>query len=173
MNENLAPVKRSRGNPNWYKGMAQTQSPHSGGRPATWQSPSVRAEYLVRKYSTAQIIAYAKLISDGKKTKISSPDAIIVVQLANVLQLRDGLERERLYDRLFGKVPDKVLNLNINLDATPSQLSERANALLQRIAPRELAPPSIEAEFEEDDSDLVDEGDDSDLIDDDSDLVSE
>lgn len=146
---------RPRGGPNMVKG-GPSLNP-SGRPPSVWQNPSIRAEQLVAKYSPEQIIKFAKNI---KKAPLSSADAIIIIQLANILQLRDGIERERLYDRTFGKVPDRTINLNLNLDATPQQLSERALALLNSIAPRE--PEEIESEvvIEEDhndDDDLVDE----------------
>lgn len=161
-------VKKKGGNPAFYKGMPPL---NPSGRPAqTWQPPSARADFLSSKYSTDQIIAFAKLISGGHKHPLTSQDAIVCIQLANILQLRDGLERERLYDRLFGKVPDRTINLNLNLDVSPDQLSERALALLQKIMPLDIEETeAIDAEVTliqsaqisevviEDCSDLVDE----------------
>jgi hypothetical protein len=118
-----------------------------------WQNPSIRAEYLIGKYQTDEIIRFAKLIANGKRTPLSSQDCIVCIQLANIFQLRDGIERERLYDRTFGKVPDRSISLNLNIDATPEQLSERALALLDKIAP----PPLPIDDATDDDSDLVDE----------------
>lgn len=161
-------AKRPRGNPNWSKGMP-SQNP--SGRPTqTWQPPSQRAEYLTTKFKTHELIAFAKLIANGERvSQLSSQDAIVCIQLANIYQLRDGIERERMYDRLFGKVPDRTINLNLNLDVSPDQLSERATALLRKIAPMDIEQLDSEAVTLEDDSDLVDEPlvseeDDSDLV---------
>ena len=52
--------------------------------------------------------------------------------LANGLK-GDGLERERILDRMFGKVPDRSVNLNINIDTDPDQLSDKAMAMLARL----------------------------------------
>jgi len=142
------------GNKAWHKGMAPV-----GGKPATtWQPPAVRAEFLTAKYQPHQLISMAKLISEGKPCReLSSQDAVVCIHLANILQMRDGVERERLYDRTFGKVPDRTINLNLNLDCTPEQLSQRAIALLQKIAPAQIEEIK-EAEFEDvDELDMVDE----------------
>lgn len=157
--------KRKRGNPAFYKGMP---SNNPGGKPAmTWQPPSQRAEYLTTKFKTHELIAFAKLIANGERvSQLSSQDAIVCIQLANIYQLRDGIERERMYDRLFGKVPDRTINLNLNLDVSPDQLSERATALLRKIAPVDIEQIECEAVTLEDDSDLVDEP--SDFEDDDA-----
>lgn len=118
----------------------------------TWQPPSQRAEYLTTKFKTHELIAFAKQIANGERvSQLSSQDAIVCIQLANIYQLRDGLERERMYDRLFGKVPDRTINLNLNLDVSPDQLSQRAITLLQKIAPMDIE------QIEADDSDLVSE----------------
>ena len=69
--------------------------------------------------------------------------------------MRDGIERERLYDRFFGKVPDRSINLNLNLDASPDQLTTRALELLQRVSPDEVE--ELQAVEAEDISDLIDE----------------
>jgi hypothetical protein len=122
------PSKR-RGNPNWIKGISKP-APVGNGRKATgFADPSSRTKVLLEKYTPAQILDFAKNIA---KAPLSTPDAVIIMHIANVLE-RNGLERERLYDRTFGKVPDKKINLNVNIDATPEQLSERALAVLARL----------------------------------------
>lgn len=163
-------TKRPRGNPNWVKGMRPVCT--TGGKPVmTWQPPAQRAEYLSTHYTPNELIKMAVEIAAGKSTKLSTQDAIVCVQIANILQMRDGVERERLYDRLFGKVPDRTINLNLNLDASPDQLSERALALLQKIAPMDIEQIECEAVILEDDnSDLVDEPL---VVEDDDDLVQE
>lgn len=100
----------------------------------------------------------AKAIAAGRKVPLSTQDAIVCVQLGNILEMRDGIERERMYDRLFGKVPDRTINLNLNLDVSPDQLSERAILLLQKIAPMDIDRIESKAVILEDDnSDLIDE----------------
>ena len=128
----------------WIKGMP---SPNPSGKIQTSvQPPEQRAKILLAKYSPQQIMAFAK---DIKKAPLSTPDAIIVMHLANVLNA-DGLERERLYDRTFGKVPDRAININLNLDSTPEQMSERALALLGELLPAETIDT-------EQDCDLIEE----------------
>ena len=129
-----------------------------GGRASTWAEPRLRAEALSAKYEPDQIIKFAQEIAAGKKTPLSSQDAIICINLANIYEMRSGEERERLYNRIFGKVPDKAINLNLNIDATPQQLSDRAQALLDDLDPQP-EPVAFESEAIEDDhSDLIDEG---------------
>lgn len=123
------PFKRPRGNPNWIN-----KNPGRGRPPAVFQDPGHRARYLLERYGSDEIINLAVLVQTGKinKTKLSTFDCMLVVQMASILK-SDGLERERLWDRIFGKVPDRAMNINMNLDATPEQLSERALALLARL----------------------------------------
>jgi len=134
---------RKRGNPNFYKGMPAPPKRTS----ATWQPPAQRAEYLVAKYGSDEIIAMAKLIAAGKKSPLSSQDCVVCIQLANIYELRDGAERERLYDRTFGKVPDRAININLNLDSTPEQMSERALALLGELLPAEAIDTESECDL--------------------------
>ena len=119
---------------------------NKGGRPpSVWQEPRLRADYLAQKYSSDQIIAFAKAIAAGEKTPLSQQDCIVAINLANIYEMRSGEERERLYNRIFGKVPDKAININLNIDATPQQLSDRAQALLDDLDPQP-DPVTIESE---------------------------
>lgn len=124
------PFKRPRGNPNWIK-----QNPGNGRPPAVFQDPGQRARYLLHKYGPDEVINLATQVRAGKinKTKLSTLDAMLIVQMGNILQ-SDGLERERLWDRIFGKVPDRNINLNANLDISPEELSQRAKEMLARIS---------------------------------------
>lgn len=122
---------KRRGNPAFYKGMP---SLNPGGKlkdenKIKWQDPGSRARYLIEKYGPHDIFRFAN--SKIKKTPLSTQDYQIVKQIARSFE--DGQELERFQNRTFGKVPDKNINLNINLDATPEQLSERALELLSRI----------------------------------------
>lgn len=125
-------------------------SPNPSGKPpSTWQPPAQRAEALTRFYTPKEITRMAKAISAGKDTPLSSQDAIVCVHLANIYKA-DGLERERLYDRTFGKVPDRQVNVNVNLDVAPEQLSDRALTLLEKIAP-------VDDQAFDDEASLIDE----------------
>lgn len=114
---------------NWYKGMP---SPALAKKYGGFQNPQERAKTLCDEYTPAQIVEFAKKIRDGKSTPLTTPDAIIVVHLANIFSA-DGLERERLYDRTFGKVPERIMTLNINLDVAPEQLQDSALAILNKL----------------------------------------
>ena len=129
--ELFEPVKRGKGNPTWHKGMTTPNPQGRGALPpsVTWQDPGVRGKYLIQKYGVKEILKFAKNI---KKAPLSTHDAQIVAQIARSLE--DGAELERFQNRTFGKVPDKQINLNMNIDATPEQLSERALELLARIS---------------------------------------
>ncbi len=121
-------ITNPKGNPKWFKGMQSPAIKPLGG----FQNPQERAKTLTQEYTPEQIIDLAERVREGKKSGLTTPDAIIIVHLANIFKA-DGLERERLYDRTFGKVPERVLNLNINLDAAPEQLSETAHNLLDKL----------------------------------------
>jgi hypothetical protein len=122
------PIKRPRGNPNWLKNKKPSAVP---ARQVTWQDPGSRGKVLLDKYGPAEIIKFAT--SSIKKTPLSTQDYQLVKQLARTFE--SGDELERFNNRSFGKVPDKQINLNVNLDVSPEQLSERALALLATIAP--------------------------------------
>ena len=96
---------------------------------AGFTHPAIRAKQLIAKYQSDEILALAERIQNGKaKNEINTQDAIIITHLARAL--RDGIERERLYDRTFGKVPDRSVNLNIDADTDADQLSDKAMDLL-------------------------------------------
>lgn len=125
----FSPPKK-RGNPAWHKGM---QAPSRVGRgPSTgMQDPGPRAKALVDMHGIEKIM---KAIDDPKylAKEFSTYDGMIIMGIGNSLR-GNGHERERMFDRMFGKVPDKQINLNINLDASPEQLSDRALSLLERL----------------------------------------
>lgn len=120
--------KGKSGNPAWFKGMP---SPRSTAAASVFQNPGDRARLLLQKHGAEQLIKWSKNI---KKAPVSSFDAMLIIQMGNILVLRDGLERERLWDRMFGKVPDKQININLNLDANAEQLRTGALALLDKLS---------------------------------------
>lgn len=108
------------------------------------QEPGPRLRALVEKHGIAHILKAMnseKYLADN----FSAYDGLLIMGLANGLK-GDGVERERLLDRMFGKVPDRAINVNLNLETDPSQLSDKALELLARLTP-----------MIEDDSDLVEE----------------
>ena len=124
------PMKRPRGNPNWLKGKKPDgagRKPNSGGL----QDPSPRLKFLVDQHGIGHIL---KAMEDQKylEKNFSTYDGLLIMGLANGLK-GDGLERERILDRMFGKVPDRSVNLNINIDTDPDQLSDKAMAMLARL----------------------------------------
>lgn len=130
----MPPIPKKRGNPLLVKGYVLNPNGRNGvnnkeENKIKWQDPSSRARYLLEKYTPHQIFKFAN--SKIKHTPLSTPDYQLVRQIARTFE--DGAELERFQNRTFGKVPDKNINLNINLDATPEQLSERALDLLARI----------------------------------------
>lgn len=129
----MATAIKALGNPNMLKGGPSVNPNGVAGLNNSWINPALRARQLTKLHKPKDIIKAAQLIAKGKDTAFSSQDAILIIQLANIYECRDALERERLYDRVFGKVPDKVLNLNLNIDATPDQLSDKANDLLEKL----------------------------------------
>jgi hypothetical protein len=123
-------VTNPHGNPKWVKG-GPSPNPHGRIPPktVTWEDPGIRGKFLIQKYGIKEILKFAKNI---KKAPLSTQDAQIVAQIARSFE--DGQELERFQNRTFGKVPDKQINLNVNLDVSPEQLSERAMELLARIS---------------------------------------
>lgn len=128
-------LPKKKGNPAWFKGMKQLQP-----KPSGVQEPSPRLKYLCEAHGVESIL---KAMKDEKylaKT-FSTYDGILIIGLANALKGSDNA-RESLLNRMFGKVPDKQINLNLNVDSSPEQLSDKALAMLQMLGV-------------EDDSDLV------------------
>lgn len=102
------------------------------GQGVKLQDPGARAKMLVEKHGPARIL---KALRDQKflETEFSTYDGMIIIGIGNALK-GSGDERERLFNRMFGKVPDKTISLNVNIDIQPEALSQRANELLNRIA---------------------------------------
>lgn len=124
------PVKR-KGNPAWVKGMA---TPFRGSKSGTKgiQDPGPRAKLLVERHGIASIL---KAIEDKDylAETFSTYDGMLIVGIGNSLR-GNGEERERMLNRMFGKVADKQINLNVNIDASPEQLSDNALGLLDDMA---------------------------------------
>lgn len=104
-----------------------------GGRPALngIEEPGTRAKVLVEVHGTEKIL---RAIKDEKylAANFTTYDAMIIVGIGNALK-GSGDERERMFNRMFGKVPDKSINLNLNVEVGPEQLSKRAKDMLNRI----------------------------------------
>ena len=112
------------GNPAWFKGM---KTPRHGIAKGL-QEPSIRLKHLAESHGIESIL---KAMKDEKylaKT-FSTYDGMLIIGLANSLKGSDSA-RESLLNRMFGKVPDKQINLNVNVDSSPEQLSDRALSLL-------------------------------------------
>lgn len=96
--EKLETVREPNGR--WVEG---APSPNPKGRGAgreTWQSHADRLDGLLEKYTFAVI---KQIIADPTQLdKLPLKDALILRNITNALQ-GDGLERERLYSRLFGE----------------------------------------------------------------------
>jgi hypothetical protein len=106
-----------------------------GGSVATgFQDPGPRGRFLVEKYGMTEILKYYKMVQDGNAEAIplATQDILLVGRIARAA--RDGNELDKLYDRTFGKVPDRNINLNINADVDPEKLSEQAAEMLARLA---------------------------------------
>lgn len=89
--------------------------------------PGARAKVLVEQHGTQAILAALK--DEEELAKFSTYDAMLIMGIANSLK-GNGDERERMFNRMFGKVPDKSINLNLNVDVSPEQLTTRADKLL-------------------------------------------
>lgn len=99
--------------------------------PPKIQDPGDRAKILVEKHGPAKILK-ALNDEDFLAEEFSTYDGMIIVAIGAALR-GSGEERERLFNRMFGKVADKQINLNVNVETRPEQLSERAHELLARI----------------------------------------
>lgn len=130
----VEPPKNKGGNPLFKKGQPNPyQVRDAASRKARWADPATRTLELLEKYGVKKIVVYYKMICAGRNVPCSSGDALIIGRIARAYM--NGEELERLYNRSYGKVPERSLNMNINLDATPEQLSERALELLARVNP--------------------------------------
>lgn len=92
------------------------------------QEPSPRMRLLLQAHGVAKILKAAK-DHDYLEKEFSGYDGLLIIALANALKGDETAIENRL-NRMFGKVPDKQVNLNVNLDVSPEQLTERALSLL-------------------------------------------
>jgi len=120
------------------EGDAQAVVRNKGGRPPrlptdAFADPGPRGRVLVEKYGGAQIIAWYRLIQAerAEEVPLSTGDMLLIGRIAR--GMRDGAELDKLYDRSFGKVPDRSINLNINAGVDPEKLSEQAAEMLARL----------------------------------------
>lgn len=106
-----------------------------GGRPpaqpGSFQDPGPRSAVLIDKFGIAQICEWYEMILQKKKVPLSSADSLLIGRIARATKSDEA--QELLYNRRFGKVPDKNINLNVNIDADPEKLSERAAEMLARL----------------------------------------
>lgn len=125
LNEPRKPLK-------WYKG-APLANPRGRKAGSTgFQEPNVRIKHLLQTHG---IDVMLKAMKDEKflaKT-FSAFDGMHIISLAKALK-GDHQAYEHALNRMFGKVPDKQINLNLNIETDPDQLSERASALLGNLA---------------------------------------
>lgn len=108
----------------------------AGTRSATkhatgFQDPGPRSAVLIEKFGMDKIQEFYKQILAGEKVPLSSADCLIIGRIARATKSDEA--QELLYNRRFGKVPDKNINLNVNVDADPEKLSERASEMLARL----------------------------------------
>ena len=106
--------------------------------------PGFRTKELIKKHGIEVIL---KAMDDPKflAETFSSFDGMLIMGVANALK-GNGEERERMLNRMFGKVPDKQINLNLNIEADPDKLSEKASTMLASLAG-----------LDEDNSDLIED----------------
>lgn len=100
-------------------------------RPGRFADPGPRALELLEKFGMDKIVQFYEDGIAKKKVPLSSGDMLLVGRLARAF--RDGTELEHLHNRSYGKVPDKNINLNVNVEADPEKLSERAAEMLARL----------------------------------------
>lgn len=93
--------------------------------------PGGRFRELIARHSPEKIL---KALRDEKflEKEFSTYDGVLIMAIGAALK-GNGDERERMFNRMFGKVPDKTINLNLNVDVTPAALSSRAQEILGRI----------------------------------------
>lgn len=126
------PLVKKRGNPLWVKGF--TPPPRTNPKATyeqIWQDPGPRAKKLIEKHGIQEVMKAADDIKYAAK-HFSSYDQMILAAIANAMK-GNGEERERLFNRMFGKVPERTINLNVNVDIDPTKLTDRARDMLARI----------------------------------------
>lgn len=103
----------------------------AGTKPPVLQDPGTRAKDLVARHGAGKIL---RALNDERylASEFSTYDGMLIVAIGAALR-GSGEERERLFNRMFGKVPDKQINLNVNVDVQPDALSARAKELLARL----------------------------------------
>lgn len=123
-------IPPKRGNPAWVKG--KTTNPGGvSSLAASFEDPGPRAKFLVKQHGIDIIL---KAMADPAllAKSFSTYDGMIIMGVANSLR-GNGEERERMFNRMFGKVPDKQINMNLNIDIAPEQLTNRAHDMLARL----------------------------------------
>lgn len=115
------------------------------------QEPGTRLKILVAKHGIKKVLAVAENPEKFDK-EMTLYDATLIVAWAKALQ-GSGENLERLLNRMFGKVPDKQINLNLNLDVEAEQLSNRARDLLNDLG----AQDDIELETDTDENALIEQ----------------
>lgn len=126
---NLEPIKTPKkpvGNPLWVKGY------NPKAHILSVAEPNVRLKELVRDHGIATIL---KAMNEPEflAETFSTYDGMHIISLAKALK-GDHQAYEHALNRMFGKVPDKQINLNLNIEADPDKLSERANGMLSSLA---------------------------------------
>lgn len=118
------PVKRPPGRPP----RIPTEYPTSG---LQLQDPGTRAKTLIQKHGPEKVL---RALRDEKflEKNFTTYDGMLIMGIGAALK-GSGDERERMFNRMFGKVPDKQINLNLNIDINPATLSNRAREMLDRI----------------------------------------
>lgn len=116
--------KNKVGNPAWVKGVLQRA-------PKMMEDPGVRMKFLAKEHGIAVILACMKDEKLLAKT-FSTYDGMLIMGFANSLKGSDTA-RESMLNRMFGKVPDKQINLNLNIDVDPENLSSRAGDMLSSL----------------------------------------
>jgi hypothetical protein len=115
---------------NWSDG-AIVLNPNGAGRKPGIPEPGTRMRYLLEKHGVEVILKGMENKKFLAKT-FSSYDAMLIVGFANSINGSDTA-RESMLNRMFGKVPDKQINLNINAEFTPQQLAQRAQEMLAQL----------------------------------------
>ena len=94
------------------------------------QDPGPRGRVLLERYGIDQIRHWYKLVlsDQGEKIPLSTPDMLLLGRIARAFTDDNALDK--LYDRSFGKVPDKTINLNLNVDVDPVKLGADASEML-------------------------------------------